>query len=507
MPRPRIAAILVLCLSMLTACATASSQPASVPPTVPPSAVPPTAAPSPTLPPIFATGSTLAGVDVGGLTLNEAEALLRKELAASSSTVTLEAGDASYELELASVGAAPSLDELLAAASDAIAGTTPAAIPARYTLDEEALRDELESFAEEIRVPAEVQVITGTEVLSRSFAYTPGLALDIDAAAEQLAAQLAEGVPESVELELVEDEQAPRVPLEQLIEEVESLAAEWDGVVGFHLHDLESGESVGYQDETVFAGASTIKTAIMLDAYVNLERFTSLQQTWLRKMIVESDNLAANGLLAAAAGGEGTEYAFQGADEMSTMLEEQLGLRHTYLFVPYETTDYIKLYKPKFRCGPTGPVGEKPYTEMGACLRAEPASMARLYVLIDECASGEGLLLDEFEKLTAKRCQEMLDRLETNGDKTRLVAGIPDDVRVEHKSGWIEDMNGDAGIVRSPSGDYVIAVYIYKPLSGGRFLWKDEEMAPVIAAFSHLAYTAYNPEPLDEATASDQDRP
>jgi beta-lactamase class A len=262
---------------------------------------------------------------------------------------------------------------------------------------------------------------------------------------------------------------------------------------------------VGFHDRTVFAGASTIKTAIMLNAYANLERFDKLEQTWLEEMIVESDNLAANGLLAAAAGGQGTEYAFEGADAMSVMLEEQLGLRHTYLFVPYETADYIKLYKPKFRCGPAGPVGEKPYTEMGACLRAEPASMARLYVLIDECASGEGLLLDEFEKLSPRRCQEMLDRLAENGDTTRMVAGVPEGVRVEHKSGWIEDMQADVGIVRSPGGDYVLAVYVYRPLLKDMFLWKDEVMAPAVAAFSHLAYTAYNPVPLDEiAEAEDE---
>jgi beta-lactamase class A len=138
---------------------------------------------------------------------------------------------------------------------------------------------------------------------------------------------------------------------------------------------------------------------------------------------------------------------------------------------------------------------------MGACLRAEPASMARLYLLIDECARGEGLLLEQFEKLSADRCQEMLDRLETNDDDTRLAAGIPAGVRVEHKSGWIEDMNGDAGVVRSPGGDYIAAIYIYKPLPAGRFMWEDEEMAPVVAALSRLAYTAYNPVELDaEAT-------
>jgi beta-lactamase class A len=342
-------------------------------------------------------------------------------------------------------------------------------------------------------VPAEVSVITSTDVLSRSFAYTPGRAIDVEAAVELVAEGLAAGETGPFRLELAEDETPPRIPLERLQAEVAAMAEEWPGVVGFHLHDLASGESVGFQDRTVFAGASTIKVAIMLYAYVNIEKFDADEERWLKRMIVESDNLSANNLLAAAAGGSGTDWAFVGADRMSTWLQEELGLRHTYLYVPYETTDYIALYKPKFRCGPKAPVGAKPYTEMGACLRAEPESMAQIYILIDQCANGEGLLLEEFDTLSPKRCQEMLDRLETNADDTRMRAGIPDDVRVEHKSGWIQDLQADAGIVRSPGGDYVLSVYVFRPLTGGRISWGDNVMAPAVAAFSRLAYSAYNP--------------
>jgi beta-lactamase class A len=499
MPRPRIAAIGLLCLAMLAGCAPVASQPA--PTAAPrPTAPPPTAAPSPTPPPAFAAGSTVGGVDVSGLTLEQAAARLREALAAPA-PVRVRAGERTLTLEPAEIGLAAPVDELLKQAAAALAAPGPAAIPAALSVDEAALRARLEALAGELAAPPEIRVITSTDVLSRSFAYAPGRALDVDAAAELLAAKLAAGEPGPFTLELSEDAGPPRVPLERLREEVEALAAEWDGVVGFHLHDLQSGEDVAYQDGSVFAGASTVKTAIMLYAYANVEKFTPTQERALQKMIEESDNIAANALLAAGAGGQGTEYAFIGADEMSTMLQEQLGLKHTYLYVPYETTDYIKLYKPKFRCGPAGPVGAKPYTEMGACLRAEPASMAKLYLMIDQCANGEGLLLEQFPKLSAKRCQEMLDRLSKNEDDTRMVAGVPEGVRVEHKSGWIEDMQADAGIVRSPNGDYILAVYVYKPLTKGRYLWADEVMAPVVAAFSRLVYSAYNPVPLEPAAA------
>jgi hypothetical protein len=87
----------------------------------------------------------------------------------------------------------------------------------------------------------------------------------------------------------------------------------------------------------------------------------------------------------------------------------------------------------------------------------------------------------------------MLDRLATNHDVTRMVAGLPKGTLAQHKSGWIENMQADAGIVRSPNGDYVLAVYVYKKLTDGVAMWDDAVLAPIVADFSRLAYTAYNP--------------
>jgi beta-lactamase class A len=503
MLRPRIAVAALIGLLILAACTPAAPQAAVAPspapptPTLQPSPTP--VPPSPTPEPTFAAGSQIGGVDVAGLTLAEATTRLQSELAAVVRPITLRADAAELRLAPDAIDLNVPLDDLLAAATQALSSGTAADVPLSISFDEAALRERLAALAEQAGSTPEVSVITSTNVLSRSFAYRPGLLLDTDAAVEQFRDRIASGRPGStLNLRLAASAEPPRVSLEELEAAVAELAEEWPGVVGFHLHDLASGESIGYQDGTVFAGASTIKTAIMLYAYMNVEEFDATEERWLQRMIVESDNLSANGLLASGAGGSGTDWAFIGADEMSTLLQEDLGLEHTYLYVPYETTDYIRLYKPSYRCGPQGRVGDAPYTEMGACLRATPESMAQLYRMIDECANGEGILTEQYELLTPERCQEMLDRLAENGDDTRMVAGIPEGIRVEHKSGWIEDMQADAGIVRSPGGDYILSVYVYRPLTGGRFLWGDEVMAPAVAAFSRLVYTAYNPVVVEE---------
>ncbi len=522
MLRPRIAVLALIGLLALAACTSAAPQAAVAPspepatpctgePECPPSSTPlppsstplppsPTPVlPSPTPTPTFAAGSQIGGVDVSGLTPEEAARQIQAELADVVRPITVRADAAELRLAPEAIDLSVPVDDLLAAAAPALAEGSVASVPLRISFDEAALRERLAALAEQAVTTPEISVITATDVLSRSFAYRPGRVLDADAAVEQFRNRIEAGRPGStLNLRLAESTEAPQVGLDELRAAVVDLAEEWNGVVGFHLHDLASGEAIGFQDGTVFAGASTIKTAIMLYAYINVAEFDATEERWLRRMIVESDNLSANGLLASGAGSSGTDWAFEGADEMSTLLQEELGLEHTYLYVPYETTDYIKLYKPSYRCGPTGRVGDPPYTEMGACLRATPESMAQLYRMIDECAQGNGILPKQYELLTPERCQEMLDRLASNGDKTRMVAGIPAGVRVEHKSGWIEDMQADAGIVRSPGGDYVLAVYVYRPLTGGRYLWGDEVMAPVVAAFSRLAYTAYNPVGLEE---------
>src|SRR5262249_30999193 len=229
-----------------------------------------------------------------------------------------------------------------------------------------------------------------------------------------------------------------------------------------YVYDVASGDELAsLHKNTVFSAASTIKVAILLNAYAHVNSFTARQQQALEAMIVDSDNLAANAMLAAAVGGSGTEDALRGAEQMSALLKD-VGLPHTYLYAPFEALDYLGQKKIKIKLGPARE-GDPPYTESGRALRTTPAEMAQIYRMIDQCSKGQGILLEKYgDHLNSKRCQEMLDRLAQNGDQARMRSGLPDKVRVEHKSGWIDDMQADAGIVRSPGGDFIVAIYLFQ---------------------------------------------
>jgi beta-lactamase class A len=146
---------------------------------------------------------------------------------------------------------------------------------------------------------------------------------------------------------------------------------------------------------------------------------------------------------------------------------------------------------------PKGPPeqGVAPYTEADPYVRTTPAEIARLLQLIEECSRGKGQLLDHYsDALGADECREMLQLLERNGDNERMLSGLPAGTRVAHKSGWVEDMQADTGVVYSPGGDFVLAIYLYQQQRNSYLT--DGEAAPVIAAFARLVYSAYNPVPM-----------
>lgn len=493
---PRIANIWLLCAFLLGACSTAQTQSAvQVQPTTPAdSTISPTtdasAEPTALAEQTFASGTRIAGIDVGGMTAETVAETLRAELASVTRPLQLRAGDARLMLRAADIDLELPVDAWLAEAQRQAEQAEPIRVPLEVDYDAAKLREQLTVLAAEATTAPALAVITSTDALSRSFAYIPGYSLDIDAAMREVEERLlSPQAARRVNLKLQEDSAVPAVSFAQIEEQVNAMAQEWYGIVGFYLYDLNSGETVTRNENTVFSGASVMKVPIMLQSYITLPTFDADQKQWMRQMIVESDNLAANQMLAAAASGMGTEDALVGAEQMNETLQK-LGLQHTYQYMPYEAADYlITLRGYTIKQGPPQE-GSPPYTEADPVLRTTPAEISRLFLLIDQCSQKQGELLDLFPAtLSARRCQEMLDLLAENEDTSRMVSGLPAGTRAEHKSGWIEDMQADVGIVRSPGGDFLLAVYLYQESD-----WlRDEVAAPVIGDFARLVYTAYNP--------------
>lgn len=449
-------------------------------------------APAPATAPPLAIGTTIAGVDVGALSDEAAAARLQEHLAPVMLPLELHVGAASTVIRPIEFGLYVPMADMLAEARAQQAQGRPGRVPLRVRFSEPVLRVELDAFAEQTATPPELRMITGTDRISRSFAYVPGQRIDVDEAIKLITDRLQSPLASrriTLERHVTSATPPPRPSFAVLRAHVEALAAEWEGVVGFYLHDLTTGETLTLNEQTVFSGASVVKVAILLRAYIVHPAFDADLQEAIDAMIIESDNMRANDVLAATAGGPGTDNAYIGVLEMTEMLRD-LGFEHTYMNMPYEGFDYlVGLRGLTIKRGP--PIeGPPPHTDPDPILRTTPAEMSRLFLLIDECRRGRGLLIERYPKsLTPARCQEMLDLLAANNDTSRMVSGMPPGTRIEHKSGWVQDMHADVGIVRSEGGDFLLAVYLWRGVEEVPDFWA----SPFIIRFARLVYSAYNP--------------
>ena len=107
--------------------------------------------------------------------------------------------------------------------------------------------------------------------------------------------------------------------------------------------------------------------------------------------------------------------------------------------------------------------------------------------------SGGGTLVTEFpDEITQVECQTMITLLTGNKLGLLIEAGVPEGTRVAHKHGWVSIagiMNtlGDAGIVYTPGGNYVLVVFLYQPI---QLIW--EPASTLVADLASAVYNYYN---------------
>ncbi len=462
-----------------------------------------TTTPAPTETPTvwtFPAGSRIAGIDVSGKTPAEAERLVAQVLREWQRPIPLQAEGSIARpvpvLKPSLVRRDPSAAQLVADAERIARDNQPVAVDWEPEVDAEKLRAELETLAPSFEQVGANDLLTNEESLTATFTFRaqPGIALDVDATTELLTPLLLDPAKEITDT-VVLTHTTPERDLAELQRVLEEHLTYWkNGVGAIYVHDLETGKTLGINENTVFSGASVMKVPIMIYVYSKLGKLNEQQQEWMENVIINSDNLDANALLAAAAGGQGTEAALVGVNEMSAMLEG-LGLKHTYQLIPYESAEWL-IQQAKFPKGGPAHEGEPPYTAADKYLRTTPREMGELFVMLAQCADGRGPLLDKYgSTISEALCDEMMSWLERPHDQERMVAGIPEGVKVAHKGGWIDDMQSDVGIVSSPGGRYVAAIYIWR--RDGYATNIHASPSPYLGDFSHTIYTFFNPKPIE----------
>ena len=270
----------------------------------------------------------------------------------------------------------------------------------------------------------------------------------------------------------------------------------------FYLMDLQTGEAITFGNEYAFSGMSISKIAILTDFFSVLnDRLTPIEADTIANMMICSENTSSNAVLRMIGGGD--EYA--GARDVTEFLN-RLGLEQSFMVAPYHI-EGVSTPRPV----------RQPVTSADQA-SANPDYSNQFTVdetgwllgSIYQCALDEsGPLLQGAwaENFTPGECRNILTVMSQNRIGALIEAGVPEGTRVAHKHGWIDETHGDAGIVFTPGGDYVLVMALHSPE------WLDfTESFPLMAEISRAVYNFYNPDaPLeairDEVVSEECDIP
>lgn len=419
----------------------------------------------------------VADIDVSNLPPTEARILWER---AYAQPVILYYGDSPIVLDPSSVGFRPNVATMLASAQNintslgsfwerflqylTLQETTQ---PVNIPLSADFQRGLLEQFLRDIasrydRPPGEpgYDVVTLT-----TFNGQQGFALDIPQAMQLVESALRSPVNRTVLLPIggaTSNQPTLKTLQDLIIAYFDSQGFIYDGVstIGsVFVMDLRTGEEINLLGDVAFTAASTVKLPIMLNYFRYQNNEPTQEEAWLlAQSLLCSRNSSSNLLMEITGGGN----VFNGVAQV-TGTAQFAGARNTFLSarliegVAGEQLGSISV-------PPTSP--NRGYnTKPDPYNQTTTEDMGSLLTMIYDCANYGSGLITAFPEgaFTQQECRQMLELMSANDLERLLQGGIPPEIRISHKNGWLGGTVGDAGIVYPPNGrNYVISVFLWE---------------------------------------------
>jgi beta-lactamase class A len=437
-------------------------------------------------------GMTVAGLDVSGLNLEEVEEILNEHYL---SPVFISNDTEKVELNPLDIGFVLDMDTMLGEAEalstpeqewqaflEFVVGRSlsPISIKLSATHDRNALLGRMEMLASFMDRPA-----TGPQLNEEKATYVmgePGFVTDIDASLPLIEEALYDPFQREVELVLI-DQEPKTFDMAMLEETIMREIQGFDGLGSFFILDLETGEELGINEDIALSGLSVVKIAILLETFRALDFEPNSDQAKLIAETAEhSGNFSANLLLDIVAG---QDNAYLGVDILTESMK-RLGLENTFIVTPYEEPNRAGMETLSTPANLRTDI----FTNPDPTMQTTAEDMGTLLAMIYHCAKGGGTLLALYpEQLTPSECQAVIDSLSKNEEGNLIRFGVPSETIVSHKHGWAGNTHGDAGIVFSPGGDYVIVEYLVQPHTD----WLVHDFSfPILRSVSRSVYNYFN---------------
>ncbi len=446
----------------------------------------------------YPTGLTVAGVVVGGLTPDQATDVLTNRYIEAPVIIyhgqdrfEISPSDAEFELDLETMLSRADIERTQ---QDFWAGfwgflwgrpveVSPVELSATH--NREALRRVLGDIAALMDKPTQpAQPVPGTF----SFQYgETGTRTNVDASFADIEGALYRAT--NREARLVVEASSPDRPqinllTRLLVNNLQDYEQITGGAASMFVMDLNSGvDEIAINADLPMSGMDLLKLPIVLETYRLLDQEPTLTQAgWISSTLsADLSNEGANQLLQFIAGQDDPRL---GA-ELVTQTLQRLGLVNTFITLPYDTEPPAGTARPST---PANSV-EQLRTVPNPYMQTTAEDMGTLLSMLYYCAEGNGgTLMAVFEgDITQTECQTILAFMLQNEIGSLIEEGIPSETAVAHRHGWISDTHGDAGIVFSPGGDYVIVQFLYKPD------WLEWEISsPLLANLSRATYNYFN---------------
>ncbi len=232
--------------------------------------------------------------------------------------------------------------------------------------------------------------------------------------------------------------------LEPGVEEVKKAVESYGGVAGVYVRDLKGGWGYGVRPDEEFFSASVIKVPVMVAVYREIDEgklslsdtFTTRPEDWasgagslqwetagtphtvedyLSRMITQSDNVAANALVRIVGGRAYVNKVARSMEASDTLLYEKITSERAII------------------------------TALDN--RTTPRDMT---TMLQQIANGKAA--------SPESCKAMVELLRENTLESWLEAGIPKEVAVANKAGWIYKVYDEVGIVFHRKRPYAVAI-------------------------------------------------
>ena len=234
-----------------------------------------------------------------------------------------------------------------------------------------------------------------------------------------------------------------------LARHIRALVRRHGGTTGVYVQDLRTGRGAAWNARARFPAASTLKLAIAVTVMRSLDGTPTLRApvaALLRKMVVFSDNAAANDLEIWLAGSTSA-----GSERVNETMRV-LGLRDSHMYGGYETRAPAAV--------PPIPIRIESQPSFGVGKYTTAWDLARLARFVYLATAGKGPLPRlGVSSSEARHLLWLLAQVDDRGKLGRFIG--PGDVLM-HKAGWLPEARHDSGIVAFRGGVFVASVLTWK---------------------------------------------